>query len=206
MSKRYTDQFIIGTIQESAENACLEISKNYALDRLAENGVVTTQEVETIYNLASKMITEGSEDLIPETLELPEDIEEPQIAEGEPEDLDISELDGIILPDAEGNEYIIQNGIIVPYMEEEVPAEGDPEEVPEEDPEEDPAGEVPGEGEPIPEEEEEEIGESAAAAAGENPEVIQENTETPEVIQENSFGYSKNSEVVSRLIDSINFK
>lgn len=128
MSK-YTNEYVIGTLSEAVDLASLEISKNYALDRLAENGVVTQEEVSAMYAIASKILTEGAEDFIPETLELPED-DEPAIAGGDDSmaadldatagddmdgELDISQLEGIILPDAEGNEYTIQNGVIVPY-------------------------------------------------------------------------------------------
>lgn len=197
MSNKYTNEYIVGTIQEVAELSALEISKNYALDRLAENGVVTQEEVASMHSLAMKILSEGSEDFIPETLELPED-EAPEMEDELPEsedmgDLDIADLEGIVLPDAEGNQYMIQNGVIVPYgeeeevapeMEEEAPAE---EEVIDTTP--DAATDVPAE--------EEEVQESAT----EVPAFAETITES-----ETFSGYSANSNIVQKLIDDMKFR
>lgn len=197
MSNKYTNEYIVGTIQEVAELSALEISKNYALDRLAENGVVTQEEVASMHSLAMKILSEGSEDFIPETLELPED-EAPEMEEELPEDedmgdLDVADLEGIVLPDAEGNQYMIQNGVIVPYgdeeeevpeMEEEAPAE---EEVI--DPAPDAATDVPAD--------EEEVQESAT----EVPADVETITES-----ETFSGYSANSNIVQKLIDDMKFR
>lgn len=197
MSNKYTNEYIVGTIQEVAELSALEISKNYALDRLAENGVVTQEEVASMHSLAMKILSEGSEDFIPETLELPED-EAPEMEDELPEsedmgDLDIADLEGIVLPDAEGNQYMIQNGVIVPYgeeeevapeMEEEAPAE---EEVIDTTP--DAATDAPAE--------EEEVQESAT----EVPADVETITES-----ETFSGYSANSNIVQKLIDDMKFR
>lgn len=197
MSNKYTNEYIVGTIQEVAELSALEISKNYALDRLAENGVVTQEEVASMHSLAMKILSEGSEDFIPETLELPED-EAPEMEDELPEsedmgDLDIADLEGIVLPDAEGNQYMIQNGVIVPYgeeeevapeMEEEAPAE---EEVIDTTP--DAATDVPAD--------EEEVQESAT----EVPAFAETITES-----ETFSGYSANSNIVQKLIDDMKFR
>lgn len=197
MSNKYTNEYIVGTIQEVAELSALEISKNYALDRLAENGVVTQEEVASMHSLAMKILSEGSEDFIPETLELPED-EAPEMEDGLPEDedmgdLDVADLEGIVLPDAEGNQYMIQNGVIVPYgdeeevapeMEEEAPAE---EEVIDTTP--DAATDVPAD--------EEEVQESAT----EVPAFAETITES-----ETFSGYSANSNIVQKLIDDMKFR
>ena len=197
MSNKYTNEYIVGTIQEVAELSALEISKNYALDRLAENGVVTQEEVASMHSLAMKILSEGSEDFIPETLELPED-EAPEMEDELPEsedmgDLDIADLEGIVLPDAEGNQYMIQNGVIVPYgeeeevapeMEEEAPAE---EEVIDTTP--DAATDVPAD--------EEEVQESAT----EVPADVETITES-----ETFSGYSANSNIVQKLIDDMKFR
>ena len=197
MSNKYTNEYIVGTIQEVAELSALEISKNYALDRLAENGVVTQEEVASMHSLAMKILSEGSEDFIPETLELPED-EAPEMEDELPEDedmgdLDVADLEGIVLPDAEGNQYMIQNGVIVPYgeeeevapeMEEEAPAE---EEVIDTTPE--AATDVPAV--------EEEVQESAT----EVPADVETITES-----ETFSGYSANSNIVQKLIDDMKFR
>src|SRR5574344_875505 len=49
-------------------------------------------------------------------------------------DFNIEDLEGIILPDSEGNQYVIQGGIIVPYTEEDaggsIPTDGEIPEIP----------------------------------------------------------------------------
>ena len=190
MSNKYTNEYIVGTIQEVAELSALEISKNYALDRLAENGVVTQEEVASMHSLAMKILSEGSEDFIPETLELPED-EAPEMEDELPEsedmgDLDIADLEGIVLPDAEGNQYMIQNGVIVPYGEEEEVAP-EMEEVIDTTP--DAATDVPAD--------EEEVQESAT----EVPADVETITES-----ETFSGYSANSNIVQKLIDDMKFR
>jgi hypothetical protein len=124
----FNPQYVQHTINEACEYAAMNIAQRFALDTLSEKGSVTIEETQNMHDMALRLITEGSEDLIPEELNLPDtsatddqvnaDVEQ---AGGE-EDLDISELEGIILPDAEGNQYIIQGGIIVPYNEEQDPS------------------------------------------------------------------------------------
>ena len=197
MSNKYTNEYIVGTIQEVTELSALEISKNYALDRLAENGVVTQEEVASMHSLAMKILSEGSEDFIPETLELPED-EAPEMEDELPEsedmgDLDIADLEGIVLPDLEGNQYMIQNGVIVPYGDEEEEAPEMEEEAPAEeeviDPAPDAATDVPAD--------EEEVQESAT----EVPADVETITES-----ETFSGYSANSNIVQKLIDDMKFR
>lgn len=219
MSNKYTNEYIIGTIQEVAELSALEISKNYALDRLAENGVVTQEEVSSMYSLAQKVLFEGSEDFIPETLELPEDGSDMDMGEedmGEEQDLDISQLEGIVLPDAEGNQYVIQNGMIIPYGEEDdmghdmgQPAEGGDAA---------PVDATPIDAAPVAEEP---VIDNAPDAATDMPAAeeeeeeeekpVQESTEAPvgtEVINESeTFStFSGNSAIVQKLIDDIKFR
>ena len=45
-----------------------------------------------------------------------------EVSADEGADLDLEDLDGIILPDSEGNQYIIQGGILTPYNEEDTGA------------------------------------------------------------------------------------
>ena len=143
---KFTKDFVVASLQEAADIAASTISQQFALNQIATKGSCTLEEAENMYNLAHRVLTEGSEDLIPETLDLPEDGAtdevDPTLAQdqavdadigAEGADLDLEDLDGIILPDSEGNQYIIQGGILTPYNEEDagsgdagVPVDGAP--------------------------------------------------------------------------------
>jgi hypothetical protein len=131
---KFNQTFITGTLQEAADHLATRIAQNYTLNQVAEAGSCTIEESQNIYELAFRILTEGSEDLIPENLELPDatDDVDPMAAKdaeidadvaaasgGEEEDFNIEDLEGIILPDSEGNQYIVQGGILLPYGEEE---------------------------------------------------------------------------------------
>lgn len=129
---KFTKDFVVASLQEAADIAASTISQQFALNQIATKGSCTLEEAENMYNLAHRVLAEGSEDLIPETLDLPEagatDEVDPTLAQdqavdadigAEGADLDLEDLDGIILPDSEGNQYIIQGGILTPYNEED---------------------------------------------------------------------------------------
>ena len=135
---KFTKDFVVASLQEAADIAASTISQQFALNQIATKGSCTLEEAENMYNLAHRVLAEGSEDLIPETLDLPEagatDEVDPTLAQdqavdadigAEGADLDLEDLDGIILPDSEGNQYIIQGGILTPYNEEDTGADED---------------------------------------------------------------------------------
>lgn len=136
---KFTKDFVVASLQEAADIAASTISQQFALNQIATKGSCTLEEAENMYNLAHRVLTEGSEDLIPETLDLPEDgatdevdptlaqdqAVDAEVSADEGADLDLEDLDGIILPDSEGNQYIIQGGILTPYNEEDTGAGGD---------------------------------------------------------------------------------
>ena len=132
---KFNKTFITGTLMEAADYAATTLSQRFALKQIAEKGFCTLEEAQNLYELSYRMLTEGSEDLIPENLELPDATDEvnPTTAqdaavdadvaaaggEVEDEDFAIEDLEGIILPDSEGNQYLIQGGILVPYNEDD---------------------------------------------------------------------------------------
>ncbi len=122
----FNPNYVQSTLAEAASIGATTIAERYALETLAKNGSVTIEETENVYDIALRLLTEGSEDMIPETLDLPDAqdaaVDADVAAAGGDEDLDISDLEGIVLPDSEGNQYIIQGGILVPYGDED---EGD---------------------------------------------------------------------------------
>lgn len=138
---KFTKDFVVASLQEAADIAASTISQQFALNQIATKGSCTLEEAENMYNLAHRVLAEGSEDLIPETLDLPEagatDEVDPTLAQDqavdadvgagtdEGADLDLEDLDGIILPDSEGNQYIIQGGILTPYNEDDAGAGDD---------------------------------------------------------------------------------
>ena len=109
------NDFLLDTINEAIDAGADAIATQYALQRLNENGSVNIQECATIYLMAKEILTEGNEDLIPDNIELPEDDGE---LDEEGEDLDVSDLEGIVLPTADGGLMVIENGVLVPYSEE----------------------------------------------------------------------------------------
>lgn len=143
----FNPNYVQTTLHEAAEFAATTITERFALTTLAKNGVVSIEETENVYDIAYRLLTEGSEDMIPETLELP-DAQDASVgadvaAAGGDEDLDISELEGIVLPDSEGNQYIIQGGILVPYGDDQDQDDGggdDPQPADDGDGDVDPAG------------------------------------------------------------------
>lgn len=119
----FNPNYVQNTLHEAAEFAATSITERYALTTLAKNGTVSIEETENVYDIAYRLLTEGSEDLIPDTLDLPDaqdaSVDADVAGAGGDEDLDISDLEGIVLPDSEGNQYIIQGGILVPYGDDQ---------------------------------------------------------------------------------------
>ena len=138
---KFNNEFIAGTLQEAVDIAATKLSQTFALTQLSENGVVTLEEAQNMYNMAAQILTEGSADLIPENLILEaedatddmdpnaDNAQDPTMAQDADvdadvdagmgdEDLNLDDLEGIVLPDSEGNQYIIQGGILVPYEED----------------------------------------------------------------------------------------
>ena len=114
------NDFLLDTINEAIDAGADAIATQYALQRLNETGSVNIQECATIYLMAKEVLTEGNEDLIPDNIELPEDD-----GELDEEDLDVSDLEGIVLPTADGGLMVIENGVLVPYSEEEAATPAD---------------------------------------------------------------------------------
>lgn len=172
------NDFLLDTINEAIDAGADAIATQYALQRLNETGSVNIQECATIYLMAKEVLTEGNEDLIPDNIELPEDDGE---LDEEGEDLDVSDLEGIVLPTADGGLMVIENGVLVPYSEEAAAT---------------PAGEAP----------EAALNESETNSEGSE---LNENTDAGEnpdtqTIEE-SADLSKHSSVVQSLISQMNF-
>lgn len=179
------NDFLLDTINEAIDAGADAIATQYALQRLNETGSVNIQECATIYLMAKEVLTEGNEDLIPDNIELPEDdggLDE------EGEDLDVSDLEGIVLPTADGGLMVIENGVLVPYSEEEAAT---------------PAGEAP---EAELNESETNVEGSEIGSNGESE--LNENTgaegDDVQTIEE-SADLSKHSSVVQSLISQMNF-
>ena len=184
------NDFLLDTINEAIDAGADAIATQYALQRLNETGSVNIQECATIYLMAKEVLTEGNEDLIPDNIELPEDDGE---LDEEGEDLDVSDLEGIVLPTADGGLMVIENGVLVPYSEEEAAT---------------PAGEAPeaelNESETNSEGSETEAGEEAHEGSELNENT---NTDVDSGVQsiEESVDLSKHSSVVQSLISQMNF-
>ena len=184
------NDFLLDTINEAIDAGADAIATQYALQRLNENGSVNIQECATIYLMAKEVLTEGNEDLIPDNIELPEDDGE---LDEEGEDLDVSDLEGIVLPTADGGLMVIENGVLVPYSEEAAAT---------------PAGEAPeaelNESETNSEGSETEAGEEAHEGSELNENT---NTDVDSGVQsiEESADLSKHSSVVQSLISQMNF-
>ena len=180
------NDFLLDTINEAIDAGADAIATQYALQRLNENGSVNIQECATIYLMAKEILTEGNEDLIPDNIELPED-------DGElGEDLDVSDLEGIVLPTADGGLMVIENGVLVPYSEEAAAT---------------PAGVAPEVGVDPEELNESETNVEGSTDEGQNE--LNENTDAGEnpdtqTIEE-SADFSKHSSVVQSLISQMNF-
>ena len=183
------NDFLLDTINEAIDAGADAIATQYALQRLNENGSVNIQECATIYLMAKEVLTEGNEDLIPDNIELPEDDGE---LDEEGEDLDVSDLEGIVLPTADGGLMVIENGVLVPYSEEAAAT---------------PAGEAPEAGVNPEELKESETNIEGSTDEGQNE--LNENTNAGEnqdtqTIEE-SADLSKHSSVVQSLISQMNF-
>lgn len=183
------NDFLLDTINEAIDAGADAIATQYALQRLNETGSVNIQECATIYLMAKEVLTEGNEDLIPDNIELPEDDGE---LDEEGEDLDVSDLEGIVLPTADGGLMVIENGVLVPYSEEAAAT---------------PAGEAPEAGVNPEELKESETNVEGSTDEGQNE--LNENTDAGEnpdtqTIEE-SADLSKHSSVVQSLISQMNF-
>ncbi len=183
------NDFLLDTINEAIDAGADAIATQYALQRLNETGSVNIQECATIYLMAKEVLTEGNEDLIPDNIELPEDDGE---LDEEGEDLDVSDLEGIVLPTADGGLMVIENGVLVPYSEEAAAT---------------PAGEAPEAGVNPEELKESETNIEGSTDEGQNE--LNENTnagenQDPQTIEE-SADLSKHSSVVQSLISQMNF-
>ena len=183
------NDFLLDTINEAIDAGADAIATQYALQRLNENGSVNIQECATIYLMAKEILTEGNEDLIPDNIELPEDDGE---LDEEGEDLDVSDLEGIVLPTADGGLMVIENGVLVPYSEEAAAT---------------PAGEASEAGVAPEELKESETNVEGSTNEGQNE--LNENTDAGEnpdtqTIEE-SADLSKHSSVVQSLISQMNF-
>lgn len=186
------NDFLLDTINEAIDAGADAIATQYALQRLNETGSVNIQECATIYLMAKEVLTEGNEDLIPDNIELPEDDGE---LDEEGEDLDVSDLEGIVLPTADGGLMVIENGVLVPYSEEAAAT---------------PAGEAPEAPEAgvDPEElKESETNVEGSTNEGQNELNENTNTDVDSGVQsiEESADLSKHSSVVQSLISQMNF-
>ena len=181
------NDFLLDTINEAIDAGADAIATQYALQRLNETGSVNIQECATIYLMAKEILTEGNEDLIPDNIELPEDDGE---LDEEGEDLDVSDLEGIVLPTADGGLMVIENGVLVPYSEEAAATPAAPEAGV--DPEELKESETNVEGST--DEGQNELNENTGAG---------ENSDTQTI--EESADFSKHSSVVQSLISQMNF-
>ena len=182
------NDFLLNSINESIEDGANVIATEFALNRLNMTGSVNIQECKTIYLMAKEILTEGSEDLIPDNIELPDNS---KMGEEElDEDLDVSDLEGIVLPTADGGLMVVENGVLVPYSEE--PADAPVASNASENEEEKPA-----DGNNIQESET-------------NIEGLTENTNSednnPETIQESNTEYSSHSSIVNSMIQQMTFK
>ena len=177
------NDFLLNSINESIEDGANVIATEFALNRLNMTGSVNIQECKTIYLMAKEILTEGSEDLIPDNIELPDNSEMGEEELGD--DLDVSELEGIILPTADGGLMVVENGVLVPYSEEpaDTPVASNASKNEEGNPT---------DGDNIQESET-------------NIEGLTENTSS-ETIQESNTEYSSHSSIVNSMIQQMTFK
>ena len=173
------NDFLLDTINEAIDAGADAIATQYALQRLNETGSVNIQECATIYLMAKEILTEGNEDLIPDNIELPEDDGE---LDEEGEDLDVSDLEGIVLPTADGGLMVIENGVLVPYSEEAAATPADA------------LNESETNVEGSTDEGQNELNENTNAGENQDPQTIEE-----------SADLSKHSSVVQSLISQMNF-
>ena len=189
------NDFLLNSINESIEAGADAITAQYALHKLNTVGSVNIQECTTVFLMAQEILTEGSDDLIPDNIEIPDELEDG-------EDLDVSDLEGIVLPTADGGLMVVENGVLVPYSEE--PADTPVAPDASENEEENPAG-----GDNIQE------SETNIEGTSDNTEGLTENTSsedntsednTSETIQESENGLSSHSSIVNSMIQQLNFK
>ena len=184
------NDFLLDSINESIEAGADAITAQYALHKLNTVGSVNIQECTTVFLMAQEILTEGSDDLIPDNIEIPDELEDD-------EDLDVSDLEGIVLPTADGGLMVVENGVLVPYSEE--PADAPVASNASENEEENPAGGV-------------NIQESETNIEGtsSNTEGLTENTSSEdnnsETIQESNTEYSSHSSIVNSMIQQMTFK
>lgn len=175
------NDFLLDSINESIEAGADAITAQYALHKLNTVGSVNIQECTTVFLMAQEILTEGSDDLIPDNIEIPDELEDSE----DGEDLDVSDLEGIVLPTADGGLMVVENGVLVPYSEEpaDAPVASNASENEEENPE---------DGDNIQE------SETNIDGSGED--------NTPETIQESEIDHSSHSSIVNSMIQQLNFK
>ena len=176
------NDFLLDSINESIEAGADAITAQFALHKLNTVGSVNIQECTTVFLMAQEILTEGSDDLIPDNIEIPDELEDG-------EDLDVSDLEGIVLPTADGGLMVVENGVLVPYSEE--PADAPVASNASENEEENPA-----DGNNIQE------SETNIEGLTENTSSEDNNSET---IQE-SESLSSHSSIVNSMIQQLNFK
>ena len=180
------NDFLLDSINESIEAGADAITAQYALHKLNTVGSVNIQECTTVFLMAQEILTEGSDDLIPDNIEIPDELEDG-------EDLDVSDLEGIVLPTADGGLMVVENGVLVPYSEEPADTPVAPEASNASENEEG----NPTDGDNIQESET-------------NIEGLTENTNSednnPETIQESNTEYSSHSSIVNSMIQQMTFK
>ena len=177
------NDFLLDSINESIEAGADAITAQYALHKLNTVGSVNIQECTTVFLMAQEILTEGSDDLIPDNIEIPDELEDD-------EDLDVSDLEGIVLPTADGGLMVVENGVLVPYSEE--PADAPVASNASENEEEKPA-----DGNNIQE------SETNIEGLTENTSSEDNNSET---IQESNTEYSSHSSIVNSMIQQMTFK
>ena len=170
------NDFLLDSINESIEAGADAITAQYALHKLNTVGSVNIQECTTVFLMAQEILTEGSDDLIPDNIEIPDELEDSE----DGEDLDVSDLEGIVLPTADGGLMVVENGVLVPYSEEPVNPE-------------DQVG-------PNYSEDGDNIQESETNIDGSGED------NTPETIQESEIDHSSHSSIVNSMIQQLNFK
>ena len=175
------NDFLLDSINESIEAGADAITAQFALHKLNTVGSVNIQECTTVFLMAQEILTEGSDDLIPDNIEIPDELEDSE----DGEDLDVSDLEGIVLPTADGGLMVVENGVLVPYSEE--PADAPVASNASENEEENPA-----DGDNIQE------SETNIDGSGED--------NTPETIQESEIDHSSHSSIVNSMIQQLNFK
>ena len=183
------NDFLLDSINESIEAGADAITAQYALHKLNTVGSVNIQECTTVFLMAQEILTEGSDDLIPDNIEIPDELEDSE----DGEDLDVSDLEGIVLPTADGGLMVVENGVLVPYSEEPADAPVAPDASNASENEE----ENPADGNNIQE------SETNIEGLTENTSSEDNNSET---IQESENGLSSHSSIVNSMIQQLNFK